>query len=413
LEVALMWQWYRWVLILIFLPSMARPAELTLGPRVELTHPGQAHEVHLSGAAVAVARDGGVFLTWAAEEGQTINLYLVRVGAGDGGRVRVNPDGMTVDSLHQPPGIDIGPGGEIYLSWSSSKPKPEGTLFASDLRLSRSLDGGRNFDTHLRVNEDRPISHGFEGLAAAEDGTVILSWIDSRDGRDKAATYVARIGGWGTRVEQTRKLDEDTCVCCRIDVATGPKNTMAVAWRKVFPDNIRDMVLAVSRDGARSFAAPTLVHADGWQIAACPHRGGAVDMDESSRIYLAWYTEGPQDQPRLLFAVSPDGRRFTEPKRLDSSTTSIPDHVRLAVDAGGRALIVWEDSTAVRRRVLLRYTADGGETLGPIQVLSQAIKAYAPSIAISPRGEFVVVWHEEQFPITKTVIQPIRLDDAR
>ena len=36
----------------------------------------------------------------------------------------------------------VGPGGGIYVSWSSSKPKPEGALFASDLRLSRSLDGG-------------------------------------------------------------------------------------------------------------------------------------------------------------------------------------------------------------------------------------------------------------------------------
>jgi hypothetical protein len=408
-----MWQWYRWAAVLIALPSMAWPAGLSLGPRVEIAHPGKAHEVHLSGAAVAVARDGGVLLTWAAEEGQTTNLYLVRGGAGDGGRVRVNPDGMTVDSLHQPPGIDIGPKGELYISWSSSKPKRAGTLFASDLRLSRSLDGGRSFDSHLRVNEDRPISHSFEGLTVAEDGTVVVSWIDSRDGSDNAATYVARIGERGTRVESTLKLDGDSCVCCRVDVTTGPKNVVAVVWRKAFPENIRDMVLAVSRDGARSFAAPTLVHADGWQIAACPHRGGTVDMDESGRLYLAWYTEGPQDQPRLLFTISPDGRHFMEPKRLDSSATSIPDHVRLAVDASGRALVVWEDSTAVRRRVLLRYTTDGGETFSPIHVLSHAIKAYAPSIAISPTGEFVAVWHEEQFPVTKTVIQPIHLDATR
>ena len=408
-----MWQWYRWAAVLIALPSMAWPAGLSLGPRVEIAHPGKAHEVHLSGAAVAVARDGGVFLTWTAEEGQTTNLYLVRVGAGDGGRLRVNPDGMTVDSLHQPPGIDIGPKGELYISWSSSKPKPAGTLFASDLRLSRSLDGGRIFDSHLRVNEDRPIAHSFEGLTVAEDGTVVLAWIDSRDGWDKAATYVARIGKRGTHLEHTLKLDGDTCVCCRVDMTTGPKNVVAVVWRKVFPENIRDMVLAVSRDGARSFAAPTLVHADGWQIAACPHRGGTVDMDESGRLYLAWYTEGPQDQPRLLFTISPDGRHFMEPKRLDSSATSIPDHVRLAVDASGRALVVWEDSTAVRRRVLLRYTTDGGETFSPIHVLSHAIKAYAPSIAISPTGEFVAVWHEEQFPVTKTVIQPIHLDANR
>jgi hypothetical protein len=99
--------------------------------------------------------------------------------------------------------------------------------------------------------------------------------------------------------------------------------------------------------------------------------------------------------------------------RLDSSTSSIPDHVRLAVDADGRAVIVWEDSTAVRRRVLLRYTTDGGETLSPVQVLSQAIKAYAPSVTISPAGEFVVVWHEEQFPHVKTVVQPIRLDSTQ
>jgi hypothetical protein len=42
-----------------------------------------------------------------------------------------------------------------------------------------------------RVNEDRPISHSFEGLSVAEIGTVSLSRIDGRDGRDEAATYLA------------------------------------------------------------------------------------------------------------------------------------------------------------------------------------------------------------------------------
>jgi hypothetical protein len=340
-------------------------------------------------------------------------LYLARAGAGGGKPVRVNPDGLAVDSLHQSPGLDIGPDGEIYVSWSSAKLKPEGTLFASDLRLSRALDGGKSFDSHLRVNEDRPISHSFEGLSVADDGTVFLAWIDSRDGWDKAGTYLARILARGTKIERTLTLDGATCVCCRVDLTTGPKKTVAVTWRKMFPNNIRDMVLAVSRDGGRIFEPPVLVHADRWQIAACPHRGGAVDIDNAGRLFLAWYTEGPQDQPRLLFSVSPDGRRFTEPTRLDSSTSSIPDQVRLAVDADGRAVIVWEDATAVRRRVLLRYATDGGKTLSPIQVLSQAIKAYAPSVTVSPAGEFMVVWHEEQFPHVKTVVQLIQLNGAR
>jgi hypothetical protein len=267
---------YRCLFVWLLMPTVASANGLTLGPRSELTHPGKGHEVRISAASVAVARDGGVFLAWGAEEGPIINLYLAHVSAAGGQPVRVNPEGLAVDSLHQSPGLDIGPGGEIYVSWSSSKAKPAGTLFASDLRLSRSLNGGKSFDSHVRVNEDRPLSHSFEGLSVADDGTVLLSWIDSRDGGDKAATYLARIVKRGTQVERVLKLDSDSCVCCRVDLTTGPKKTVAVVWRKVFPDNIRDMVVAVSRHSGRAFEAPVLVHADRWQIAACPHRGGIV-----------------------------------------------------------------------------------------------------------------------------------------
>ena len=321
--------------------------------------------------------------------------------------------GLDVDSLHQAPGIAVGPEGEVYVSWASSKAKTEGTFFASDLRLSRSLDGGQHFESPLRINEDRPISHSFEGLAVTPDGTVLVAWIDSRDGWEKAGTYLARIGQRGTRVDRVTKLDSNTCVCCRVNVATGPQETVAVLWRKVFPGNLRDIVLGFSRDGGRTFAPAAQVHADHWQIAACPHRGGMVGMDGAGRLYTTWYTEGAKEEPSLLFAVSTNGQHFTPPIRLDHARASIPDHPRLAVDPAGRAVVVWEDATAVRRRVLLRYTTDGGATLSPMHTLSQAIKAYAPDIAVSPTGDFIVVWHEEQFPALKTIIQPVQLDEKR
>jgi hypothetical protein len=171
------------------------------------------------------------------------------------------------------------------------------------------------------------------------------------------------------------------------------------------------MVLGFSRDGGRAFAPAVQVHADRWQIAACPHRGGTVGMDGAGRLYVTWYTEGAREEPSLLFTVSTDGQSFTPPTRLDQATASIPDHPRMAVDATGRAVVVWEDATAVRRRVLLRYTTDGGATLSPIHTLSQAIKAYAPDVAVSPTGGFIVVWHEEQFPAVKTIVQPVRLEE--
>jgi hypothetical protein len=397
------------LLIVLGLASTADAAGFRVIAREELTHPGKGHELHLSSPAVAVRRDGKAVLAWAAMEGHDNHLFFASPG-GAGSPVRVNPEGLTVESLHQAPGLALGPADEIYLSWSSPKPIPTGGFFASDLRLSRSLDGGRTFESPLRVNEDRPISHSFEGLAVAPDGTVIVSWIDSRDGANTAGSYLARVLDRGSRVERAIKLDEgETCVCCRIDVAAGARETIAVAWRKVLPGSVRDMVLATSRDGGRSFSPAALVHADGWKIAACPHRGGSVALDGRGRVYLAWYTEGRDNQPRMLFAVSPDGRRFGIPIRLNVTAGSIPDHVRLAADSQGRVAIVWEEATAVRRRVLLRTSTDGGRTVTAPEVLSQAIKAYAPDVAATPGGGFVVAWHEEQFPSIKTIVQTIEL----
>ncbi len=386
----------------------ADAAGLTFGARQDLTVFDKPHEAHVSAPAVAVTRDGKIVLAWIAQQGHDNNLFVAQPGS-EAKPVRVNPEGLSVESLHQPPGLALGPGDEVYVSWSSPKPIPEGALFASDLRLSRSLDGGKTFESPLRVNEDRPIAHSFEGLGVTSDGTVILSWIDSRDGANTAATYLARIAERGSRVERTLKLDDgETCVCCRVDVAPGPGEVVAVAWRKVFPGSIRDMVVGLSRDGGRSFTPPGLVHADRWKINACPHRGGSVAMDTRGRLYLAWYTETPDGQPRMLFAAG-EGGRFAPPIRLNTAAGYIPDQVRLAADAAGRVVIVWEEATAVRRRVMLRYSIDGGRTLSAPQALSQALKAYAPDVAAGPSGEFVVAWHEERFPALKTITQAIKL----
>jgi hypothetical protein len=91
---------------------------------------------------------------------------------------------------------------------------------------------------------------------------------------------------------------------------------------------------------------------------------------------------------------------------------AVPDHARLAVDAAGRAIVLWEDSTAVRRRILLRSVGEGGRSLGRVRNLSQAIKAWAPAVAVAPDG-FLVAWHEERFPAIRTVVQRIAAEEVR
>jgi len=90
---------------------------------------------------------------------------------------------------------------------------------------------------------------------------------------------------------------------------------------------------------------------------------------------------------------------------------SVAANARLAIDATGRGIVVWEDSTAVRRRILLRSVAEGGRSLGPVRTLSQAIRAWAPDVAVVPGG-FLVAWHEERFPSTTTVVQHVTREES-
>jgi hypothetical protein len=373
-------------------------ARASAGSRFDIVHPATGHEAPLSAPAVAADREGPL-VAWVTQERQDNIVYAARPG---GARVRVNPADLVADSLHQSPGLAVGPGGEIYLSWASRRPKPEGGLFASDLQLSRSVDGGKTFDAPVRVSDDTPTSHSFEGLAVAPDGTVLIAWVETRP-NERPHTYLARVTERGRRVEPALKVDAgETCVCCRVSVAAAPADVVTVLWRKVFPGDVRDMVLASSRDGGRTVGESVRVHADGWRISACPHRGGSVAIDGRGRVHAVWYTEGTRNEPAVLYATAADARRFSAPRRVHVSTSSIPDHARLAVSPGGQAVIVWEDATAVRRRVLMREASADG--LGPVRPLSQAVKAFAPDVAIGPDGRALVAWHEQQFPRTTTVV---------
>ena len=285
---------------------------------------------------------------------------------GEPAPVRVSAPDLTVEALHHPPRLAAAPGGLVYLSWSSVKREARGdALRVGPAPVALARTAARPSAGHLRVNEDRPISHSFDGLAVASDGTVLVSWIDGRAGGANAGTYLARVADRGERVDGVVQVGEDTCVCCRVDLATGPGDAVAVLWRKVFPGDVRDMVLGASRDGGRAFAPPAprpRRRVEDRRVPASRRRGG----HRRPRAHLrSWYTEGEQARPDLYFATSADGRRFGPPRRLHTSATSIPDHARMAVDREGRAVIVWEDSTAVRRRVLLRYAPTEGARSGP------------------------------------------------
>jgi hypothetical protein len=379
------------------------------GARREIVHAGILHEAHVSPPALAIAPDGAAFVAWVEQDGAERHVLVSRVEDGAPPAARVDPLGTRPDRAHQSPGLAVAPDGSVLVSWSSEKAKPEGVLFANDLRLSVSRDGGRSFDAPLRVNEDRPLSHSFEGLGVTPGGDVLVAWIDSREGWEKAGTYAAWIDATGQRVASRTTVGGDTCVCCRVAVATRPEGGAALAWRQVFPGNVRDVVARFVAPGEHGGAAPLRVARDGWSLDACPHRGPALAAGAGGRIHAAWYTEGRDGRPRIEVTRCSAGGCSEPPLELSGPPDTVPDHVAVAATADGRVLVAFEAFTAVRRQIVARASADGGVRFGPPVVLSRATKAGEPALAVAPSGDLVVAWREERFPRAVTVVQTVRV----
>jgi hypothetical protein len=327
--------------------------------------------------------------------------------------VIANGDGQRPAAIHQAPGLAAGQDGSVYLTWSTPPASATAGMFASDLLLARSKDGGATFLEPTIVNDDgKAISHSFEDVLVGATENVYVSWLDGRaKDRSGAAAMFACSQDQGKSIGANVVIDGMACPCCRPAVATAPDGNVWVAWRKTFERNVRDIVVAYSSDQGRHFSAPILVSRDGWVFDACPHRGPSLGFDRNGRLYVAWYTEGTDEQPRIYIAASDDqGRTFSNPLPLHASPTSLPDHLSMAVHPDGLVVVVWEEVTGVRKRVVMRTSVDRGMTFGPRQVLSDSSKAENPTAAVHSDGTVAIGWTEHQFPNNKVVMQQGRFN---
>ncbi len=368
----------------------------------------------VSPPAIRFDRTGLLHVAWFEKHATTGEVDLLRVGP-DGQPllppVRVNPDGAGPEALHQSPGLATGPEGELYVTWSAPN-RTAGALFASDLYLARSMDGGRTFEHPVLVNDDgQAISHTFEDVSADADGRVYVAWLDGRvKDRSGASAVFACSRDKGATIGANIVIDGMACPCCRPMAALAPDGTLWVAWRKTFPGNVRDIVVASSTDQGATFSQPMRVSRDGWVFDACPHRGPSIAFDRQGRLYVGWYTEGTDEQPRIYLATSDDrGLTFSEPVSLHTSTKALPDHLRMAVHPDGAVIAVWEEVTGVRKRVVMRVSEDRGRSFGPVVTLSEGAKAEQPAVAVHDDGRFAVSWVEHAFPHTRIVVWQGRL----
>lgn len=345
-----------------------------------------AREMKDTSAVPAVApirfagRDPG--LAPAADGG----LHVAYVIDGDGGaRVvyrRLAPDGAAGEPvLVSPPEVEVSAHGEVpprIVSLGAGEDTGASLAIAYTVRLpgqwqgeillQRSRDQGGSWSSPERLHDDAGAggSHAFLDAIALADGAAVFAWLDNRDGAQGLRT--ARLGSDGV-VAPNQSVDPLTCQCCATALLADGADVF-VAYRDL-EGSVRDISMARSSDGGRTFALLGQVSADGWQIDGCPHTGPRLAQDRGGALWATWFSGA---KPGIYAARLPVGGSSFAPRQ----PVAVPDaarpgptfvaHPEIGRLPDGRLVVLYESTRGDAAGLEMRtIAADAG--LGPARRL--------------------------------------------
>jgi hypothetical protein len=390
----------------------ATPSIAALGDVVAVawtaTIPGGAGDVY-----VAISRDGGA---------QFAAPVLVNDQPGEarnGGEMPPRVVLVLATSPRDP---------EVVVVWRARVP-------LTSIRYARSRDGGRTFAPAATLQSAEAVGErGWQTATAGPDGRVHAVWLDHRglapagastggaagsggaahrhgsgqhgagaatgapfDGvamAQRSGLYFASVPSTsGATTEGAgvagaeRELAKGVCYCCKTALVAGANGAVYAAWRHVYEGNIRDIAFVASRDGGRTFEAPTRVSADGWQLAGCPDDGPAMAADGTGAAHVVWPTVVAGERPEggIFHASTRDGRTFTPRLRVPTPDSLKPSHPQLALARDGRVAIAWDESVdGVRRAMVTTLTTTGTSPAFSERMALEPRTASAPAVAVYP-----------------------------
>lgn len=304
---------------------------------------------------IAFGRGNAVRLAVSADGGRTFDVSTVgsigslALGMRRGPRVAASADAVVVTAIGGSKGK--GQDGDVF-SW-------------------RSADAGKTWDGPTRVNSvESSAREGLHAMASGPDGKVFTTWLDLRNKRTEIYGALSKDGGktWEPDALVYRSPEKSVCECCHPSAAFGPDGTLQVMWRNQLGGK-RDLYLASSPDGGKTFRAAQKLGRGTWTLNACPMDGGAVAVGPDGQVETVWMRAGS------MFAAKPG-----------EAERDLGRGVQGWIATGPRgAYAVWLEK---RPGKLLALTPNGGSAM------TLAEQAGDPVIAAAPggHGPVVAVW---------------------
>ncbi|MSV28217.1 MAG: exo-alpha-sialidase [Bryobacterales bacterium] len=198
-----------------------------------------------------------------------------------------------------------------------------------DLIAWRSTDGGRTWSQGVKVNDVAGSAR--EGLHAMSSGGGVLfaTWLDLRSKGTKLYGASSDNGGatWSKNVLVYESPEGTICQCCHPSLLVDSKGTIHAMFRNAL-DGSRDMYVARSTDGGRTFGAGEKQGAGTWLLNACPMDGGGLAMAPQGKVVTVWRRD------KEVFLSREGGREVSLGAGKDPSIVAGKDGIYAAWSSG-------------------------------------------------------------------------------
>ncbi|MCX7165279.1 MAG: exo-alpha-sialidase [Rhodocyclales bacterium] len=346
----------------------------------------------------AVAPDGRLWLVGLNQDGKLFTQSSKDLGVtwNQPRVLDIGSDKVAADGENRPK-IAFGPDQRAVISYTQPLARP----YTGEIRMLRSVDGGKSFSPPLTVHRDRQvITHRFESIAFDRSGVLHVVWIDKRDqvlAARTSGTSPGKVGAYagaaiyrnesrdgGLSFGPDLKLADHSCECCRIALAPTPAGGVAAMWRHVFELDIRDHAFAVLGEETK---APVRASFDDWKLDGCPHHGPGLAAALQGGYHAVWFGDKAGRAAVRYGHLAADGTPQGETRELPDPRAEHAD----VLTSGTQVAIAWRSYDGVQTQLRAWLSADDGAHFVLRELAASKEENDHPRLLATPEG-IRVLW---------------------
>jgi hypothetical protein len=229
----------------------------------------------------AIDPEGAIYVTYAA--GETIYCSAKDEGKTFGEPVKVGELRKLALGMRRGPRVAAGDGFVVITAIGHE---------AGDLLAWRSTDGGQSWQGPIPVSDSpKDAREGLHAMAAGPRGQLYCVWLDCRDQKKGNRIFGSGSSDGGQTWTENRQVyaspSGTVCECCHPSVAFDSAGGLYAMWRNSLDGN-RDLYLAASTNGGKSFGSAAKLGRGSWKLEGCPMDGGALAVMAPGKVTTIW-----------------------------------------------------------------------------------------------------------------------------